>query len=184
MTDARNDDMAEGGTDRTGLADWLSSLDLVQYASTFADNDVDLSVLPMLTADDLSQMGVTSIGHRRKILTAAASLSAPEEVSEIPDQAALPSRPERRQITVMFCDIVGSTALAERIDAEEMASVIAAFQASCKTTLERHGGYLAHFMGDGVMAYFGYPTARENNAERAARAAVELVEDIGRRRRR
>ena len=152
---------------------WLDGLGLSQYAEAFAKNDIDLDILPSLTSSDLAEIGISSVGHRRRLLNAIAAL---DDASS--SAFGEPAPAERRQITVLFCDMVGSTAIAERLDAEDMAEVISSYHEVCKTVLSRHDAYLANFMGDGVMAYFGYPRAREDDAERALLAAMELLEAI------
>jgi len=150
------------------LRQWLENLDLGQYAQTFADNDIDLEVLPELSDQDLKELGL-SLGHRRKLLKAVAALAgapAPAPRSEA----------ERRQLTVMFCDLVGSTALSARLDPEDMREVIRSYQDTCAGILARFEGFVAKFMGDGVLAYFGWPRAHEDEAERAVRAGLALTE--------
>ena len=148
---------------------WLRNLGLGQYEAAFRDNEIDGEVLPNLTADDLKDLGVVIVGHRRKLLTAIAQLHASTA-------APAPAQAERRQLTVMFCDLVGSTALSGRLDPEDMRDVIGAYHRCATECIERHGGFIAKYMGDGVLAYFGYPQAHEHDAERAARAGLELVE--------
>jgi predicted ATPase/class 3 adenylate cyclase len=158
------------------VADWLAKLGFGQYAQRFAENDVDLSVLRLLTDQDLEKMGV-SLGHRRKMLAAIAEFAgavpaAPQPVltKRKPQDAA-----ERRQLTVMFCDLVGSTALSVRLDPEDMRRVIGDYHRCCAEFVERNSGFVAKYMGDGVLAYFGYPSAHEHDAERAIHAALGLV---------
>ena len=171
------------------IAVWLEAIGLGQYGRQFADNDVDFDALPLLTDQDLRELGV-SLGHRRKLLAAIAALvsappapqgagrSAPAAVStlgQMPEQVST----ERRQVTVMFCDLVGSTAMSARLDPEDMREVITAYQRKVAETIERHAGYVAKYMGDGALIYFGYPRAREDDVERAVRAGLELAETIG-----
>ena len=163
---------------------WLRGLGLEQYEPAFRDNDVDGEVLRELTADDLISIGVTSVGHRRKLLAAIAALGAePTRDSAQPAVSATPtpiSPPtidaERRQLTVMFCDLVGSTALAARLDPEDMRGIIVAYDTCCANLIERNGGFVAKYLGDGVLAYFGYPQAHEHDAERAVRAGLAIVD--------
>jgi class 3 adenylate cyclase/tetratricopeptide (TPR) repeat protein len=163
------------------VSTWLAQLGLEQYEAQFLDNDVTAEILPQLTADDLRDIGVASVGHRRRLLGAIAALqvAAPE-----PAPAPIPKRPaplpERRQLTVLFCDLVGSTPLARALDPEDLREVIRAYQDCCAGMIARYAGHVARFMGDGVLAYFGYPIAHEDDAERAVRAALDLVRAIGR----
>ena len=143
------------------VADWLAKLNLGQYAQRFADNDIDISVLHYLTDTDLEKIGV-SLGHRRKILAAIAELPGTSLRKDAPADAVA-SKPqetaERRQVTVMFCDLVGSTALSARMDAEDLREVISAYQKCVAETVQRFDGFVAKYMGDGVLVYFGYPGA-------------------------
>src|SRR5712671_1983048 len=146
------------------VADWLRGLGLEQYAPAFAANDIDGEVLPELTADDLIGLGVTSIGHRRKLLAGIAALrsEAPQPVTEVtPVAAATSGAAERRQLTVMFCDLVGSTPLAARYDPEDLREIVGAYHHCVADTVARFAGFVAKYMGDGVLVYFGYPEAHE-----------------------
>ena len=163
---------------------WLRSLGLAKYEAIFRDNDVDETVLPNLTAEDLKELGVASLGHRRKLLDAIAVLrnegSGTAHSADAATTSSGPSpipedRAERRQVTVMFSDLVGSTALSGRIDPEDLREVISAYQKCVAETVQRFGGFVAKFMGDGVLVYFGYPQAHEHDAERAVRAGLELI---------
>ena len=166
------------------VAAWLRGLGLEQYARAFRDNDVDGEVLPELTADDLISIGVTSVGHRRKVLAAIAALrTEPPTAAPAASATSAPiSSPkidaERRQLTVMFGDLVGSTELSARLDPEDLRAVIGAYHRCCAGVIERNGGFVAKYMGDGVLAYFGYPRADEHDAERAVRAGLELIEAV------
>ncbi|MCP3373617.1 AAA family ATPase [Bradyrhizobium cajani] len=157
------------------VAAWLRALGLGQYERAFRENDIDADVLKDLTAEDLIGLGVASIGHRRRLLAAIAALRA-DSISATPPAtaAAIVVRPEaeRRQLTVMFVDLVGSTALAARLDPEEMAEVLRTYQNAVAGAITRFEGHVAKYMGDGVLAYFGYPRAHENDAERAVRAGL------------
>ena len=133
------------------------------------DNEVDAEVLPRLTAEDLKEVGVAAVGHRRKLLDAIARLSEPAKPAPSPSQA------ERRQLTVMFVDLVGSTALSARLDPEEMRELLRAYQQAVAAEVERQGGRVAKYLGDGVLAYFGFPRAHEDDAERAVRAGLAAV---------
>jgi predicted ATPase/class 3 adenylate cyclase len=172
------------------VAAWLCGLGLGQYEQAFRENDIDAEVLMDLTAEDLDGLGVASIGHRRKLLAAIAALrgsfsattpttAAPAAVS---GKASLAPEGERRQLTVMFVDLVDSTALAARLDPEEMADILRSYQSAVAGAIARFEGHVAKYMGDGVLAYFGYPRAHEDEAERAVRAglaAVAAVHSLG-----
>jgi class 3 adenylate cyclase/tetratricopeptide (TPR) repeat protein len=160
---------------------WLRKLGLEQYEAAFRDNKIDDTVLPSLTAEDLKDLGVGFVGDRRKLLDAIATVraeaSAPTPLSDAPlatDKAAQDTG-ERRQVTVMFSDLVGSTALSTRMDPEDLREVISAYQKCVAETVRRCGGFVAKYMGDGVLIYFGYPQAHEDDAERAVRAGLELI---------
>jgi predicted ATPase/class 3 adenylate cyclase len=158
------------------IADWLRGLGLEQYAKAFRDSDIDESVISHLTAEDLIEVGVASVGHRRKLLAAIAALKSESAgATSAPDKAG-PTPAERRQLTVMFCDIVGSTAISSSLDPEDFGRFLGAFQKVCVDAVERFGGSVAKFMGDGALVYFGYPVAHEDDAERAVRAGLALVE--------
>src|SRR3954465_15403485 len=160
------------------IADWLRKLGLEQYASAFRDNAIDSKVLPRLTTEDLKDLGVTMVGHRRRALDAIAALSdkAPAEVVEPTSRDGSESADaERRQVTVMFCDLVGSTALSTRFDPEDLREVIGVYNRCVAETIARFDGFVAKYMGDGVLVYFGYPQAHEDDAERAVRAGLALI---------
>jgi class 3 adenylate cyclase len=170
------------------IAVWLRSLGLGQYEAVFRQNDIDDTVLPNLTAEDLKELGIASLGHRRKLLDAIAALrsdaggKAPAADTAAPSAApnvSTQDRAERRQVTVMFSDLVGSTALSARMDPEDLREVISAYQKSVAEAVGRFGGFVAKYMGDGVLVYFGYPQAHEDDAERAVRAGLELVAAVG-----
>ena len=163
---------------------WLRRLGLEQYEAAFRENEIDDTVLPSLTAEDLKDLGVGFVGHRRKLLDAIAALraeaSAPTPLSDAPletDKAAKDTA-ERRQVTVMFSDLVGSTALSARMDPEDLREVISAYQRCVADTVRRFGGFVARYMGDGVLIYFGYPAAHEDDAERAVRAGLALIDAV------
>lgn len=168
------------------VGEWLGSIGLGQYQAAFRDNEVDDEVLRTLTADDLKDLGVTLVGHRRKIMTAIAGLSASAAHSHAfadtrltpPAAATIQVAPERRQLTVLFCDLVGSTAMSARLDPEDMREVIRDYQDVCTTVVARYDGFVAKFMGDGVLAYFGFPRAHEDDAERAVRAGLDLTDAV------
>jgi class 3 adenylate cyclase len=167
------------------LGAWLQGLGLEEYEAAFRQNHIDDSVLPSLTAEDLKDLGIGSIGHRRKLLEAIALLRAEPTTKAPPPEApaTVPKRPqdtaERRQVTVMFSDLVGSTALSARMDPEDLREVISAYQKCITETVQRFGGFVAKYMGDGVLVYFGYPQAHEDDAERAVRAGLELIQAVG-----
>src|SRR3984893_10561464 len=162
------------------IADWLKQLGMSEYAERFTESDIDTSVLRDLTDQDLKELGV-SLGHRRKMLRAIAGLSGVAPTS--PQPAVIEPKPqdsaERRQVTVMFCDLVGSTALSARMDPEDLREVISAYQNSVAETVGRFGGFVAKYMGDGVLVYFGYPHAHEDDAEQAVCAGRQLVAAVG-----
>jgi class 3 adenylate cyclase len=166
------------------IGGWLRSLGLEQYEAAFRDNGVDETILPKLTAEDVKDLGVTAVGHRRKLLEPIALLR--DDASAKPTPAEAPSRQpepakdagERRQVTVIFSDLVGSTALSARMDPEDLREVIAAYQKCVAQVVQHFGGFVAKYMGDGVLVYFGYPQAHEDDAERAVRAGLELVQAV------
>jgi class 3 adenylate cyclase len=168
---------------------WLRSLGLEKYEAAFRENEIDVTVLPSLTHETLKELGVAAVGHRLKLLDAIAALrtvrvAKPPSVDE-PTAPAAPSvtsedRAERRQVTVMFSDLVGSTALSARMDPEDLREVISGYQKCVAQVVQRFGGFVAKYMGDGVLVYFGYPQAHEDDAERSVRAALELAGAVGR----
>ena len=169
-------ELAENATMDVG--DWLRSLGLGQYETAFRDNRVDAEVLPDLTDADLEKLGVV-LGHRKRLLRAIAGLGAlATDPNVAPAAASSPTADaaERRQLTVMFCDLVGSTALSARLDPEDLRGVIGAYQKCCASLIEANGGFVARFLGDGVLAYFGYPHAHEHDAEQAVRAGLAIAE--------
>jgi class 3 adenylate cyclase len=162
---------------------WLRDLGLENYAQAFRAHDIDAEVLSRLTADDLSAVGVTSVGHRRKLLDAIAALkdrATDAAVETRADTVERPAEAERRQLTVLFCDLVGSTELARRLDPEDLRAVMRGYHAACAEVIRHFDGYIAKFLGDGVLVYFGWPTAHEDDAERAVRAGLQLAETIAR----
>jgi class 3 adenylate cyclase/tetratricopeptide (TPR) repeat protein len=162
------------------IAEWLTSMGLPEYAQQFANNAIDLSVLCDLTEQDLKDLGVL-LGHRRKILRAIAELDgAASTPSETANQPALRDEAARRHVTVMICDMVGSTALSARLDPEDMNAVIDAYHAACARITRTYDGFLAEFRGDGILASFGYPLAHEDNAERTVRAALDIIAAVAR----
>jgi class 3 adenylate cyclase/tetratricopeptide (TPR) repeat protein len=161
-----------------GIADWLASIGLAEYAQCFTDHAIDFSIVPDLTEQDLKDLGVL-LGHRRKMLRAIAEFD-PADLSpgKTPTKPISREEGERRYLTVMFCDLVDSSALTTRLDPEDMRRVIASYHTCIEEVMGRHQGTIARYMGDGVLAYFGYPRAQEDDAERAVRAALELVEAV------
>ena len=159
------------------IAAWLGKLGLEQYAKLFSDNDIDVAVLPDLSDQDLKDLGV-SLGHRRKIFAAInkgiASVQ-PLAEAERPEEPTIQDAPERRYVTVLFSDLVGSTPLSTRLDPEDLRDVIAVYQRCVEETIRRFNGFVAKFMGDGVLVYFGYPEAHEDDPEQAVRAGLEIV---------
>src|SRR5258707_5807725 len=159
------------------IDNWLGRIGLAQYVEMFRANDIDIELLGRLTNDDLKDIGVASFGHRRKLLDAIAELAGAVPVS--PQPASIEPKAhdaaERRQVTVMFSDLVGSTALSARMDPEDLREVIVAYQKCVSETVRRFGGFVAKYMGDGVLVYFGYPQAHEHDAERAVRAGLDLI---------
>jgi class 3 adenylate cyclase len=165
------------------IVDWLNQLGMSEHAQRFAENKIDVSVLPYLTDQDLKDIGVP-LGHRRKMLAAIGKLAgaapaAPEPLAAGTEPKTQESA-ERRQVTVMFCDLVGSTTLASRFDPEDLRELIAAYHLCVAGTVARFDGFVAKYMGDGVLVYFGYPQAHEDDAERAIRAGLTVIEAVGR----
>ena len=156
------------------VGSWLRALGLGQYEAAFRDNAIDGAVLPKLTLDDLKEIGVAAVGHRRKMMSAIEALNAPFAAPVAADAA------ERRQLTVMFCDLIGSTALSARLDPEDMRQVIHAYQDACSGVLARYDGFVAKFFGDGILATFGFPRAHEDDAARAVHAGLDITEAVGR----
>jgi class 3 adenylate cyclase len=159
---------------------WLCGLGLQQYVTTFRDNAIDPEVLSELTEADLEKLGVV-LGHRKRLLKAIATLASPaalEQATPVGQAPPIGDRAERRQLTVMFCDLVGSTTLASRLDPEDMREVIGAYHRCVAKTVARFDGFVAKYMGDGVLVYFGYPQAHEHDAEQAVRAGLKLVAKV------
>jgi class 3 adenylate cyclase/predicted ATPase len=163
------------------IADWLEKLGLGQYAQRFAENDIDFDILSELTDQDLEKIGVTSLGHRRKLLRAITNLKGAQITPTVAVAAAPAATPraadtaERRQVTVLFSDLVGSTALSARMDPEDLRELVSAYHKCVAEAVRRSGGFVAQYLGDGVLVYFGYPEAHEDDAERAVRAGLELI---------
>jgi len=163
------------------IADWLEQLGMQEHIQRFAENDIDFAILGDLTDQDLKEIGIASLGHRRKLLRAIADLKGVEkDAPTVTGVAAARVKPradaaERRQVTVMFSDLVGSTALSAQMDPEDLREVISAYQKCVADTVRRFGAFVAKYLGDGVLVYFGYPEAHEDDAERAVRAGLELI---------
>src|SRR5499433_5613 len=168
------------------IGSWLRGLGLERYEAAFRENEIDETVLPTLTVDDLKDLGVGVVGHRRKLLNAIAALRA-DANTKVPFPDTLPTidrspkdAAERRHLTVMICDLVGSTALSARLDPEDMRAVIDSYHAACARITRTYDGFLAEFRGDGILAYFGYPIAHEDDAERTVRAALDIIAAVSR----
>ncbi|KIC08856.1 hypothetical protein RA19_18555 [Leisingera sp. ANG-M1] len=168
------------------VGNWLAALGLSRYEAAFRENDIDLEVVSRLTSDDLRELGVSSVGHRRKLLNAIDGIGkkADTQLAPGPTDAELGQAPtsdaERRQLTVMFVDLVGSTELSARLDPEDMSAVIRAYQNAVAGEIARVEGHVAKFMGDGILAYFGWPRAHEDEPERAVRAALSIIATVSR----
>src|SRR5438552_8960251 len=164
------------------IAAWLQGLGLERYVPAFRDNEIDWEVLPKLTSEDLREIGVAAIGHRRKLLDAIAALGATvptATVTAAPSDVPASTDAERRQLTVMFCDLVGSTPLSTRFDPEDLREIVGAYHRCVAGTVGRFAGFVAKYMGDGVLIYFGYPEAHEDDAERAVRAGLAVINAVG-----
>jgi class 3 adenylate cyclase/predicted ATPase len=162
------------------IANWLHGLGLQQYEQAFRDNAIDAAVLPELTAEDLEELGVRLVGHRRKLFAAIAALRCVDRSERAPRKVIDTSAAERRQLTVMFCDLVGSTALSARLDPEDLREVIAAYHHTVAEIIAGFDGFVSRYMGDGVLVYFGYPQAHEDDAERAVRAGLDAIDAVSR----
>ena len=168
------------------VTNWLEQLGLVQYAHLFVENNLDWELLTDLDHEILKDIGISSAGHRLRILRAAGVLSAQREENRTPREETAASvvsesgrtEAERRQLTVMFCDLVGSTELSQQLDPEDLRDVNRAYQNACKAVIEQFEGFVARYMGDALLAYFGYPHAHENDAERAVLAGLAIVEAV------
>jgi len=159
------------------ISTWLRGLDLVQYEPIFRENAIDVEILPELTETDLEKLGVV-LGHRKRMLRAIAALEA-HPPAPPPTAAPRAEAAERRQLTVMFCDLVGSTALSTRFDPEDLREIVGDYHRAVADTVARFDGFVAKYMGDGVLIYFGYPRAHEDDAERAVRAGLAVIEAVG-----
>jgi len=165
------------------LKQWLALHDLGKYTEVFADNDVGFDVLAQLSEEHLKELGV-SLGDRLRLLKAIDALATPDAAAaptppagdQGTEPAASSSEAERRQLTVMFCDLVGSTALSSKLDPEDLSELIASFQSACRKAIQTYAGFIARYMGDGILVYFGYPQAHENDPECAVRAGLAIVD--------
>ena len=161
------------------IADWLEKLGMSEYTQSFTEHRIDVSVLRDLTDQDLKDIGMP-LGHRRKILAAIGELTAiaPATPKFAAGTEPGPDTAERRQVTVMFSDLVGSTTLSTRMDPEDLREVISAYQKCVAEAVQRFDGFVARYMGDGALVYFGYPQAHEDDAERAIQAGLELIKAV------
>src|SRR3984893_18249914 len=165
------------------VAAWLQGLGLERYVPAFRDNEIDWDALPKLSAEDLKDLGMVLGGHRRRLLDAIAALGAAvpaASATAAPRNAPARAEAERRQLTVMFCDLVGSTELSARLDPEDLREVIAAYHHAVADVVRSFDGFVAKYMGDGVLIYFGYPRAHEDDAERAVRAGLGSIDAVRR----
>src|SRR5262249_4478767 len=160
------------------VASWLRSLGLEKYEAVFRENEIGAEVLSELTEPDLEKLGVP-LGHRKRLLKAIATLGAEQMLAARSPSPVHPDMAERRQVTVMFSDLVGSTALSARMDPEDLREVISAYQKCVAETVQRFGGFVAKYMGDGGLVSFGYPRAQEDEGERAGRGGWELAAAVG-----
>jgi class 3 adenylate cyclase len=162
---------------------WLEGIGFSEYGDAFEANKIDMDLLGEVDDQILKDIGMSVAGDRLRIRKAIARL-ATAPVAEVnlspttPTHETTAASAERRQLTVMFCDLVGSTALSARVDPEDLRGIIGAYHRCCTELVERNGGFVAKYMGDGVLAYFGYPQAHEHDAERAVRAGLSLVEAV------
>jgi len=163
----------------SSIEQWLEKLGLSNYADMFAEHKIRLDILPDLSEADLKDLGIP-LGDRKRLLKAAAQAVLPETSSEPERAPAVPPEAERRQLTVMFCDLAGSTALSDRLDPEDLREVLRAYQQTCAEVIARYDGYIAKYIGDGLLVYFGYPHAHEDDAARAVRSGLELVAEVDR----
>jgi class 3 adenylate cyclase len=167
--------------DAVDIADWLRGLGLEKYAPAFDENAINWDVLSELTTDDLGEIGVAAVGDRRRLLAAIAALGEGAlPAAPAPVQSSAAAEPERRRLTVMFCDLVGSTEISARLDPEDLREVIAAYHRAVAEVVRGFDGFVAKFMGDGVLSYFGYPRAHEDDAERAVRSGLGSIDAVSR----
>ena len=169
----------------TPFGKWLAEIGLGRHEQIFASNEIDFDIIRSLTDADLREFGL-AWGDRKRLLQAVARLderraadtSTPATASGPPAEDALSPGGERRQLTVMFCDLVGSTALSGKLDPEDLRSLLHAYRTHCGEVIARYEGFVARYVGDGILTYFGWPTAHEEDAERAVRAALEIVHTV------
>ncbi|MEN9984337.1 MAG: hypothetical protein RI918_2306, partial [Pseudomonadota bacterium] len=162
------------------LRDWLNALDLQTYEPLFKSNDISFDLLNEITADDLRDIGISSVGHRRiaklnESSESANTLTVPvspltNEKSTNREHAQTAASHQHRLLTVMFCDLVGSTELSAQLDTEDLQHLLQAYRLCLRDIIQKHKGYIAQYLGDGVLVYFGYPETQESDCERALRA--------------
>src|SRR6476661_3285276 len=159
---------------------WLEVQGLGQYADSFERNAIDPDLLPALTEAQLEKLGVQLLGHRLRLLQAIATLRTEKQSSDVAPypQTAPTAAADRRQLTVLFCDLVGSTALSRKLDPEDLRALMQTYRDACRDVVSRCGGYIAQYLGDGVMVYFGWPRAHEDDAQRSVRAGMEILDAI------
>ena len=162
---------------------WLQSVGLEKYGEVFASHDIDLAVVSDLTEQDLEKLGL-SLGHRRKFMAAAAKFraapaSSPVALAQAQPVDQLAPAVERRQLTVVFVDLVGSTALGSELDPEDLIQLLRQYRDACTAVIAKYDGFIAQYLGDGILVYFGFPQAQEHAAERAVRAGLDIVEKVG-----
>ena len=167
----------------SAVRQWLETIGLAQYADVFEANEIDMSLLGQVDDQMLKDIGVSTGGHRLRIRSAIARLAQTSPADTKADSVGIPTATtaataERRQLTVMFCDLVGSTALSAKLDPEDLRSIIGSYHRCGTEVITKSGGFVAKYMGDGILAYFGYPQAHEEDAERAVRAGLALVEAV------
>jgi class 3 adenylate cyclase len=163
------------------LREWLESIELGQYSDTFEENDLDLDVLSELSDSELADLGL-SLGHRKRLLMSLRDRNAPSgeanAAGRLSPQGLREPRAERRNVTVMFCDLVGSTALADGMDPEAFRDLLSVYHEAAREPIRRYGGHIARYLGDGLLVFFGFPHAREDDAARAVRSALEVISAI------
>ena len=165
---------------------WLEGLGLGKYADAFAEGAIDWDVFLSLDHEILKELGVKPPGDRLRILNAIQALGKETTSENVNSLSDLPAEPatahtedaERRHLTVMFCDLVGSTALSASMDPEEYRDVLALYQTAASSAIKRYDGYIARYMGDGLLVYFGYPQAHEDDAERAIRTGIDIIDNV------